>query len=209
MPYEVSIELLDTAEIKNKIQSILPLLCEEDIRRAERYVKENDRLLSLGGAYLVRRLTGRNAMIKRDRFGKPRTENMSYSLSHSGDTVGIAYITKTDPHEKLPEIGLDIEKNNWNAENDFEDIRDVCLTQEEKASGEEILTLYTAKESLGKARGDGIRDGVIQIPALPGEGPVTYKGETYYRVRADSGELKICVCVKGEEFTILKRTEIK
>ena len=186
----VKLRFLDNRGIEVNLSKIKSALTEGDILKAERYRRESDRLLSYGGAYLIRK-AARGAEVTVSETGKPVCEGIYFNISHSVDLVGIAE-TGSGP------VGMDIEK----IRDGFEAVRKK-FTAEENESGLDFQTLYTSKESLSKAEGSGLRAGVENIPALPVEGQVIYRGEVYYRHAFPMEGYRVSVCLKGEDFEIM------
>ena len=164
----VLLTLIRAAQGEKALYRIRPLLSREECARAERYVRESDRLLSYGGAWLVRRHYGRDALITRTAQGKPRVKASFFSISHSIDLIGAAFCDTCD-------VGLDLEKQR----DGYDALREYCLSGEEQASGLGFFELFTAKESLAKAVGTGLLPSPAAFPALPLDGPVEFRGRTY------------------------------
>ena len=159
----VYLVFLKTEYMKDRYGKMLESLSESEIKKIENYRTESSRLLTAGGSWLVRKLLGKEAVISTAPNGKPKSEKVFFNISHSVDTVGMAFSFR---HE----VGLDLEKKRILSK----DLSDRCLTSDEKKSGEDFLTLFTAKESLAKAEGGGISRKLTEIPALPVNGKVYY-----------------------------------
>ena len=156
----LTLSLLSSEDIKAHLPAILSYLTEEERARASRYAREEDRLMSAGGAYLIRRKLGRDAIVLRTDEGKPYAEDhVRFNLSHSCGLVAAVFGGKN-------EIGVDVEK----IRDGFDDLRTHVLTQPELDSGLDFFTLFTAKESLSKAAGTGLLPSPKDFPALPPDG---------------------------------------
>ena len=187
----VTITRLSLAEIEAHLDAIRSTLTKEECQKAERFLRREDRLLSYGGAYLIRRVIGGNAVIRRGAFGKPYADGMYFNISHSGDLVAIAFCS-------TQEVGLDLERKRPG----FDELIPYCLTDAERDSGADFLTLFCAKESLGKAEGEGLTDMPGRIPALPTEGAVRYRNAVYYRHMLPDESYVISICVRGSDFVL-------
>lgn len=185
----VTLKFLTLSEIKDNFEKIKHNLSESDISKAERFKKERDRLLSYGGAYLKREAAeGRE--IKADEHGKPYCDGIFFNISHSVDIVGIAISASGA-------VGLDIEK----VRDGFEAVEKL-FSEEERTSGLDFFTLYTAKESLAKAQGSGMVYKLNTIPSLPTDGKVVYKDNIYFRHSLSLDGYKVSVCLMEEDFKI-------
>ena len=166
----VRMYLLKAGTVERFKSEILAFVSRERVEKASRFVREEERLLSLGAAYLMQRFAGQTVC---DGKGKPRSDSVSFNVSHSRDLIGIALCDGA-------EIGLDIEKQVSKPDG----LVEYCLSDQEKGAYEQgvpFLDLYVSKESLGKAEGSGLLPGIREIPALPLDGPVEYAGRVFYR----------------------------
>ena len=189
----VVVHLLKTGEARGKEDILLALLPEDRIRKAKRFVREEDRLRSLCAGFLLTRWIGDYSV---DGFGKPRSEKCCFSLSHSEDLVGLAVGGDR-------EIGLDLER--VRAGKDFDRLARFCLSGEELAClgrDADFLSAFVAKESLAKAEGQGLAGGPRAIPAFPLNGEVEYKGRIYYRHFLERGGYYLSVAQEGADFRI-------
>ena len=188
---KIKLYFLRLNQIKNRLEEMLSVLSDEEKAKAERFVREEDRLLSVGGAYLARRFFGRSAAIARSPSGKPFTGGGFFSISHSVDTVAAAFC-------RTREVGMDMEKHR----SGYGELAKVCFSAAESQSGRGFFDLFTAKESLAKAEGGGIAEGLALIPALPLDGEVVYKGQKYIRHSFAKCGYSVSVCLQSEDFTI-------
>ncbi len=74
----------------------------DDIRKAARFVREEDQLLFLGGRYLIRRFVGPSGLIYKGPKGKTLADHICFNLSHSADRIALALAEEP--------VGLDLEK---------------------------------------------------------------------------------------------------
>ena len=167
---------------------------EEACRKAARFVREMDQLLSLSGAYLIRRFVGPPEAIRISPEGKPLAENICFNLSHSGDMAALALAD-------VP-VGLDLEQENAQGDGTEEELRAFCLSAEEQASGLPFLDLFVAKEALVKAVGCGLPDDITSVPALPVNGRLSYEGQLVYRKSIIRGNRHVSLCLINHDFSI-------
>ena len=187
--------MLSAAVVADKKQYLFDFVSPDRAEKAKKYVKEEDRLLSLGGAYLIKKYVGDVTV---DERGKPRSENHFFNISHSVDLVGIAISDKRD-------IGLDIEKDREIKGG----VDKYCLSADEFEACENglcFLSAFVAKESLAKADGRGIVGDIKAIPALPLDGPIEYGGKCFYRHTFKMEGYRISVALEGEDFKIDAKT---
>ena len=189
----VKVYFLNMRQVKGREEYLYSVLPSSRVERAKRYAKETDRLLSLAAGYLINRVIGGVFV---DEFGKPRSENAFFSLSHSGELAALAV-------SESREVGIDIEK--MRGDKDYDALAKFALNDielESYKSGEHFLKLFTAKESLSKAEGRGLRNDVKTIPALPIDGAVDYENKTYYRHSLNVDGYFASVTQEGEDFII-------
>jgi len=155
------------------------LLSADEIHRYSRFSRESDRLRFAVGAAMVRVLASRElriapAAIEIDRrcgrcggpHGRvsiPSLRDLNVSVTHSGALVGVARFG-TAP------VGLDVETMVAGRDY-FEDLWSI-LTQQERASlsrvpsselDEALLRLWTRKEAVVKAAGEGLMADTAEI----------------------------------------------
>ena len=187
--------LIRSAQVKEHMFEIMSFLSEDERRRALRYAREEDRLLSAGGAYLVRRKVGKDAEIVRTESGKPyvRDGGIRFNLSHSEGLAIAVFGT-------LNEVGADVER----IREGFDGLRPHVFTPPEQESGLDFFTLFTAKESLAKAAGTGLLPSPKDFPALPPDGPVFFRERLYYRHTLTFEGYRISVCQEHTDLTLQK-----
>ena len=167
---EVIIHILHTSLIKGNYAFILSFVDEKRRVKAERYVHEKDRLLSLGAGYLLKKYLS-NGEIKENSSGKPFLLNGPlFNLSHSGEYVVLAIHPSRD-------VGVDIERID---ENKIDAIKFV-LNEEEKDVTDlnTLFRIWSNKESLIKCNAQGLKD-IKHVCGLPLEGSKTYDDEDYF-----------------------------
>lgn len=189
---DITLHLLSTKEIEANEESILDVIDKDRIAKANRYIKRDDYLLSIGGSYLINKYTG-PLSIKYLDSGKPYKDNIEFSLSHSNEYVILA--TSDSP------IGIDIEK-----------IKDINpnlidysfneLDAKEIKTKEQFFSRWVLKESLGKCVGAGLKGRIKEIPST--EGLFNYMGESFSSKSIKYEDYMIGVCVKNKEINIIR-----
>lgn len=195
----VKIVLLNIKYVAESKEKILSYVDKGRAEKSARFIKEQDGLLSLGGAYLIKKYVGDFFV---DDKGKPRAQSVFFNISHSHDLVGIALSDEC-------EIGFDVEY----ARKEDGDVIAYCLSDEEMKAykkGLPFLSMFVAKESLAKADGRGIIGNVKKIPALPADGFVAYGGKNFYRHKVEADGYFASVSLENKDFTFCTKilTEI-
>ncbi len=163
--------------------------------KAQRYRFKEDRARCIGAGVLLRELTRLEENdIWYNEYGKPYTHgNSFFSLSHGGSSVVLA--TDDTP------IGVDIEQT----DKDYMDICSQVFTKNEieyiKDNKERFFEIWTLKESLAKAVGEGLHLPVKESEVLPflQNKPVRWQGNEWYGYtqRLQNGEYILsCVTTK-------------
>ena len=186
---KVRVILFGIKEIADNKNTIIRLLSEEDIIQSERYIKESDKLLHIGSAYLKKKYVAGKITV--DSYGKPKSDVFHFSISHSHDLVGIAINDNR-------EIGLDIETK----EELSDDVKIFCLSDYEmnKLGKDSATEYFVSKESLAKAEGTGLPNDIKSVPALPLDGEIEYKGKKYYRHKISNKSHYISITLEGADF---------
>ena len=162
---QVDIYRLSTDEIKRIDKTGLEKVLPERMKRAERFRHENDRLLCIGGGYLIWNYLGLKdeVELKTNEYGKPYAKGYpDFSISHSGEMV---VFVKCDEHSESGEskstgavIGIDIEivkeRNLKVAEKVFTPLE---LEWMKEDTLRRFHILWTRKESVMKAMGRGFK----------------------------------------------------
>ena len=100
---EVKIFILHTSAIKSDYAYAFSFLEKNRQEKAEKYINEKDRLLSLGAGYLLKKYLP-DGEIKYTSSGKPYLENgPRFNISHSGEFAVLAI-------HHTREVGVDIER---------------------------------------------------------------------------------------------------
>ena len=192
---ELTLYILHTSIVKDNYSSLLSMVDKNRIEKANRFVNENDQLLSLGGGYLLTKYLPHLEM-KYNENGKPYLANGPYfNLSHSKDYVVLAI-----SHSR--EVGVDIE---YIDENKVKAIK-YSLSEEEKDISDinTLFQIWSNKESLIKCLGSSISD-IKKIKGLPLEG--VREGRYSKSMIYDGYSLSITL--NGQEPFSIKIKEIK
>lgn len=168
----VHVFIINVSEHFQKIVATAVLSVEE-LAKAERFLHQQSRHNYIAGKYFLRLLLSRflyippveiNFQLKAKK--KPAVAGIEFNVSHSKDHIVIAFSQTA--------IGIDIE----HLDQDFQynDVMDLCFSKQEaqfvKESPQQLLsfyTLWTRKEALLKATGEGLVDQLDQVPALTGQ----------------------------------------
>ena len=189
----IKVYYMKTAAVKGREEYLYSVLPKSRALKAQRYIKEGDRLLSLAAGCLIYRVIGDFFI---DEYGKPRSQNAFFGVSHSGEIAVLAVGNGR-------EIGIDIEC--LQKGKDYDELAKYVFGDAELEiyrRGESFPALFTAKESLAKAEGRGIGKDVKAIPALPLNGEVGYKNKNYYRHSLEIEGYYGSVTREKEDFTI-------
>ncbi len=156
-------------------QDYQDLLTEKEFNHILKYKNPKDRhkraisrgiLKELSASYL--RTAPKDLNYDTNRFGKPFIANsnhlLQFNISHSTDYILLAFSFDPSP------IGIDIEENNLDF--NFLDIADQYFSDHEKDSlcctnpSEQFFKIWTRKEAMMKAIGEGLTDELVQIDVL-------------------------------------------
>jgi len=147
----ILLRLADLAENEEAIRAAVDPL---RLAKADRLIKHEDRLRSLGGALLLEAFTAPDLIFYGPSRKPYKDQPPFFNLSHSGDFVGIAL---SDEHE----VGLDIEKPRpYDSA-----LADRCFGPEERPFVSDEATFlfrWTLKEAAYKFFGNGLRDPLHQ-----------------------------------------------
>lgn len=161
-------------------------ITDEDVKAASRFLNETDKTARLISSYLKRKYVG---MWTVNAFGKPQADRGFFSVSHC---KGLVVIALSDF-----EVGVDAE----NVREVKPSLKEYVADEKELSlvdSDESFFRLWTAKESLVKAQGEGLKKNIKNIPALPFDGEKEYADESYYTKQLKDGEFIITVARKGK-----------
>ena len=186
---EVTIYLVKTSFIKENLSYVSNFVDKNRLKKANRYVNEKDRLLSLGAALLMKKYL-RNKEIKENENGKPHISGGPFfNVSHSGEYSVIAI-------QNEREVGIDIQLIN----EDKLDAIEYVLSEKEKhvIDSNTLFQVWTNKESLIKCTSNGLKD-IKKVSGLPLEGNRTIDNEEYYTKSLILGKYALSLTLKGKE----------
>ena len=174
----------------DQLKHRLPV-CENDIKESSLYAEETDKVSHLISAALKRKYVGEWTV---NDFGKPQGLCCFFNVSHCRGLVVLAISDS--------EVGIDAE-NVRPVDNSLVSY----VTSESELSfvgtDEDFFRIWTSKESLVKAQGQGLKRDLKSIPAFPFNGETLYQGEIYYRKQIKESNYIITVAQKGKSaFTV-------
>ena len=117
-------------------------------------------------------------------FGKPISDSAFFNISHSHGYIALVI-------DHVP-VGIDIEKVRPVEDN----LKSYISNEEEKnyiRNDESFFEIWTNKESLVKANGNGINQKPISIPGLPVNGKRIYNNKTFFNKTIKYQDLVITV----------------
>ncbi len=195
----VTIIFADTSRTAYLDLASLAYVTAKDREYADRFVKESDKVAHLASAYLKRKYVGEWTLTE---SGKPVADGKFFNVSHCDGAVVLALANR--------DVGVDVE----NVRKADEDLKRYVSSDEEYwtiNADKDFFKVWTSKESLAKADGEGLDGRVKDIPALPLAGCKEFKGEKYFSRLTEFENFAISVTKKGEEpFDILiKKEKIK
>ena len=160
------------------------------MERAERFRFERDRLLCVGGGFLMRQVVGirDESELRRGRYGKPYAPGYPpFSLSHSGDWC-ILSTWET-------EVGVDIEPID---EKNLTVAPMVCTPGElawmSKDPPERFYLLWTWKESLIKAGGMSLEPRSFDVLPFTEGRPLRLNGRLWYGASDSMAGYRFSAC---------------
>lgn len=162
--------LIDAAVLFPLISQPEVLLSVEESQKAGRFIRREDQENYLVRKYILRQILSRFVGLAPAQISyfktankKPSIKGIHFNSSHSKQYIAIAI--SADP------IGIDIEF--YQEDFDFSDLINNCFSAEESSfinaettMQQNFYTLWTRKEALIKATGEGIVEALNQIPSL-------------------------------------------
>lgn len=121
-------------------------------------------------------------------YGKPLSKKMFFNISHSEGYIALVI-------DQVP-VGIDIEKIRPAEEG----LKEYISNAEEKEyihNDETFFEVWTNKEALVKAHGNGINQKIDSIPALPINSIKNYENKTYFNKTVRYQDLIITVSREG------------
>ena len=167
---KIHLYIIGTDVVKKHLDEILPLLPNSRRERALGYIYEKDKLLSIGGSYLLKKYVG-DKELRENSEGKPYIDGGPFfNISHSGDYTVLAT-------HQTREVGVDIELI------DQSKVRAIryTLNEEEKkeTNVETIFKMWSNKESLVKCISTGLSD-IKNVQCTPLNGVRKVSDIDYY-----------------------------
>lgn len=181
----ITVRLIDIDFVRKNSEKILPVIDETRIQKANRFLQETDRLLSLGAGFLLSQYLPEKSFVFNEN-GKPYLKNGPFfNLSHSGDYAVLAV-------DGEREVGIDIQKIKE------KDVSAIEYVSKEKLSLNEMFRLWSNKESLIKCLGGNISL-IKDAPGLPLIGARIFKDESYYTQSVLFEGYSLSVTLKGNK----------
>ena len=171
----MDIYILENSETQLISETVCYQLFPERMKKAERYLKADDRLMCIGAGLLIALIAGVNeSEIYLSEYGKPYAKNgIFFNVSHSGNCAALV----CGEHE----AGIDTEKIN---ENNLYLAEHIFTKQElEWISPEPVSRfhiLWSIRESILKAAGTGLYSSVPFPEIYPETNHISVNGTDYY-----------------------------
>ena len=171
----MDIYILENSETQLISETVCYQLFPERMKKAERYLKADDRLMCIGAGLLISLIARINeSEIYISECGKPYAKNgIFFNVSHSGNCAALVFGKN--------ETGIDIEKINednlYLAEHIFTE-RELQWINFEPVTRFHIL--WSIKESILKASGTGLHLSVTLPEVYPETNHIFVNGMTYY-----------------------------
>lgn len=153
----------------------------------EKYKNESVKKEKMVSAILKNKYIGEYHL---NEFGKPVSDKVFFNISHSHGYIALVI-------DRVP-VGIDIER----IRPVEEDLRNYISNEEEKKyihDDESFFEIWTNKESLVKANGNGINQKVNAIPGLPINEKRTYDNKTFFNKTIKYQNLVITVSREQSE----------
>ncbi len=183
-----------TEKFEHCYEKAISLLSQERREKTERYLKKEDKLLSLTTGLMLRKVFGEDysEKIKYNEHGKPFFEHgPCFSVSHSKN-IAILAVSENN-------IGADIE----GAKAVSEAVIKRCFTEEEQIyaflSTQNTLYVWTAKEAVLKLLGCGFSFSPKNFSVLPFEEKHEIKRAKIGFIRTEICKIPLTVAYEGEE----------
>ena len=157
----------------------------------EKYKNETVRKEKMVSALLKNKYIGEYHL---NEYGKPVNDSVFFNISHSHGYIALVI-------DQVP-VGIDIEKIRLVED----DLRNYISNEEEKQyihDDESFFEIWTNKESLVKANGNGINQKPNAIPGLPINGKRIYDNKTFFNKTIKYQNLVITVSrERSDDFDI-------
>jgi phosphopantetheinyl transferase len=176
---KIDVRILSTDEIKNNLEYLLNYVDANRLARFNKYRLENDKLLTLGAGYFIKKYVGDDIFY--NNYKKPYSNNIFFNISHSFNFVVFIMSNK--------ECGIDIEKVSEASKE-----MSLYMFNEKIKNNEDFIYHFTLKEALLKCIGLGLN--ISNIKDVPSkEGLVIYQNNDYYLKSILFLDYYISVCI--------------
>ena len=171
----MDIYILENSETQLIPETFCHRLFPKRMKKAERYLKADDRLMCMGAGLLISCIARVNeSEIYISEYGKPYAKNgIFFNVSHSGNCAALVFGEN--------ETGVDIEKIN---EDNLYLAEHIFTKQELQWISPEPVSrfhiLWSIKESILKATGTGLYSSVSFPEIYPETNYISVNGTTYY-----------------------------
>ena len=184
----VSLYIIDARNKSIEELNLDRFLTKEDKDFFASFVKEETQKEKLVSLYLKKKYIGDFYLSMDD---KPLSKDKFFNISHSKGVIALA-ISKDYP------IGLDVELIR-----DYKDDLAKYISNDEEykyiKDNKSFFEIWTSKEALVKCLGNGLKDNVKNIPALPIAGSKEYKDKIYHSKSAIIDDLVISIALATSE----------
>lgn len=188
-------------------KSLYERASEERKRRADRYLRQEDKIRCVTADALLRIALGTEIFqIQENEFGKPYIKNQKnfyYNLSHSGNCVVLAWGNG--------EVGVDVQQHRADtdmriiAENCFADDEKEYIMQSDRQTEERFYEIWTGKESYLKYVGKGLRGNMRSLSILQRKSEILFL--PHFPQKGYS--LSLCAAQKDYTFELLDIKQLR
>ncbi len=184
--------------IKESCARSYPQLPAEEREKADRFLREDDRLRFITGRLMIRKAAAEKAGIGAPEilltgYGKPYiagADGFNFNLSHSGDLVVLA--VSGSP------VGVDIERNDpieWREISAAFGAKEREMLENADEPLKCFYRIWTVREAFAKAIGTGLQLFDDEQPDIDYDrGTVNYRGRTMYTVSREWDGYTLSLC---------------
>ena len=186
---KVNLYFVKTPFIKDNLDFVLSFVDEKRKQKANKYVQEKDRLLSLGAAYLLKKYLPKGEN-KEYPNGKPYLEGgPHFNISHSGEYAVLAV-------HKTRDVGVDIQIIDKSKIN----VVKYVLNDNEKniTDDESLFKVWSNKESLIKCLSNSLKD-IRSVDGIPLTGNRVFNNNEFYTVSRILDDYALSITLKGKD----------